>query len=163
MVTTRKPAVSNTAAPAKPVVAVKPSAKLAATPAGRKNAAKAAKSKTPKAKAGKAKPAARAGTARAAKPAKPAKAAGKSPANGKASKPAKAAKPKLVRDSFSFPKAEYAVLATLKDRAVKAGKAVKKSELLRAGLKALAALPDLAFHTALDALPARKPARPPKN
>lgn len=157
MATTRKPAVSSTAAPAKPVVAVKPSAKLAATPAGRKNAAKAAKAKPPKAKAGKGKPAATAGTARAAKPAK---AAGKSAANGKA---AKAAKPKLVRDSFSFPKAEYAVLATLKDRAVKAGKAVKKSELLRAGLKALAALPDLAFHTALDALPARKPARPSKN
>ena len=145
MVTTRKPAVSSSAAPAKPVVAVKPSVKLAATPAGRKNAAKAAKP-AKASKPGKAKPAAKAGNGKAAKPAKSAKAG-------------KAAKTKVVRDSFNFPKAEYAVLDTLKERAVRAGKAVKKSELLRAGIKALAALPDLAFHAALDVLPARKPAR----
>lgn len=149
MVTTRKSAVSSTAAPAKPVVAVKPSAKLAATPAGRKNAAKTGKAKATK--AGKGKPAAADAATTKAKAAKPAKAdkAGKA-------RSTKAAKPKVVRDRFSFPKAEYAVLDSLKDRAVKAGKAVKKSELLRAGLKALAALPDLAFRTALDALPARK-------
>ena len=155
MVTTRKSVVSSTASPAKPVVAVKPSAKLAATPAGRKNAAKTGKSKAPKAgatKAGKGNPApADAAKAKAAKPAKAARSD-----KGSKAKSTKAAKPKLVRDRFSFPKAEYAVLDSLKDRAVKAGKAVKKSELLRAGLKALAALPDLAFRTALDALPARK-------
>lgn len=152
MVTTRKSAVSSTAAPVKPVVAVKPSAKLAATPAGRKNAARPGKAKP---KAGKGKPAAAgAPKAKAAKPAKADKAA--TAANTKAIKAGKAAKPKVVRDRFSFPKAEYAVLDALKDRAVKAGTAVKKSELLRAGLKALAALPDLAFRTALDALPARK-------
>lgn len=162
MATTRKSAASNTASPAKPVVAVKPSAKLAATPAGRKNAANATKSKTPKAKAGKDKPATTdAAKAKAAKPAK----APKSDKSDKASKAkgTKAAKPKLVRDRFSFPKAEYAVLDALKDRAVKAGKAVKKSELLRAGLKALASLPDLAFRTALDALPARKRGGKAKN
>ena len=145
MVTTRKPAVSSSAAPAKPVVAVKPSVKLAASPAGRKNAAKAAKP-AKASKPGKARPAAKAGNGKAAKPAKSAKAG-------------KAAKTKVVRDSFNIPKAEYAVLDALKERAVKAGKAVKKSELLRAGIKALAALPDLAFHAALDVLPARKPAR----
>ena len=124
---------------------MKPSVKLAATPAGRKNAAKAAKP-AKASKPGKARPAAKAGNGKAAKPAKSAKAG-------------KAAKTKVVRDSFNFPKAEYAVLDTLKERAVRAGKAVKKSELLRAGIKALAALPDLAFRAALDVLPARKPAR----
>lgn len=149
MATTRKTASGTAAAPAKPAVPVKPSAKLAATPAGRKNAAKAAKRKTTKAADGKGKSKAGATTA------KP----GKASKEAKAGKPAKA----MVRDSFRFPKAEYAVLDTLKERAVNAGKAVKKSELLRAGLKALAALPDLAFRTALDALPARKPHRTPKN
>ncbi|MGZ5179601.1 MAG: hypothetical protein ACXWC2_03930 [Ramlibacter sp.] len=89
----------------------------------------------------------------------------------KATKPAKAAKPpkadkprkpKLVRDSFTIPKPEYAVLDTLKARALKTGKAVKKSELLRAGIKALAALPDLAFVAALDAVPTLKTGRPAK-
>lgn len=147
MATTPKTTAGSAAAPARRAVPVKPSAKLAATPAGRKNAAKAAKRKGPK-------------TSGKAGPAAPAKASrtGKKPA-----KPAKAPKAKLVRDSFRFPEAEYAVLGTLKERAVKAGKAVKKSELLRAGLKALAALPDLAFRTALDALPARKPRRAPKD
>ncbi|WP_427912489.1 hypothetical protein ACPWT1_17885 [Ramlibacter sp. MMS24-I3-19] len=159
MVTTRKPAVSSSASPAKPVVAVKPSVKLAATPAGRKNASKAKPAKDKSAKTGKSKPAAKAGNGN---PAKQVKAGARTLKAGKSAKAGKAAKTKLVRDSFSFPKAEYAVLDVLKDRAVKAGKAVKKSELLRAGLKALAALPDLAFHAALDVLPARKPARKSK-
>ena len=154
MVTTRKPAVSSTAAPAKPIVPVKPSAKLAATPTGRKNAAKAAK--PPKLTSGKGKPAAKAGKGMSAKRAN---ASDNGARTGKNTKTGKAPKARLVRDSFRFPEAEYAVLDALKDRAVKAGKAVKKSELLRAGLKALAALPDLAFHAALDVLPPRKPAR----
>lgn len=154
MVTTRKPAVSSTAAPAKPVVPVKPSVKLAATPTGRKNAAKAAK--LPKVNSAKGKAAAKAGTRKSARPAN---ASDNAVRTGKNAKAGKAPKARLVRDSFRFPEAEYAVLDALKDRAVKAGKAVKKSELLRAGLKALAALPDLAFHAALDVLPPRKPAR----
>lgn len=111
------------------------------------------------------KPAAQAGSpplaaapAKPAKDAKPAKAA-------KAAKPSKAdkpRKPKLVRDSFTIPKPEYVVLDTLKARALKTGKSVKKSELLRAGIKALAALPDLAFAAALDAVPALKTGRPAK-
>lgn len=162
MATTPKTTAGSAAAPAKRVVPVKPSAKLAATPAGRKNAARAAKRKRPDGASGKAGAAA----AEVAKPSKAAKASGSSDKAGKASKGGKAAKApkaKLVRDSFRFPEAEYAVLDTLKERAVKAGKAVKKSELLRAGLKALAALPDLAFRTALDALPARKPRRQAKD
>ena len=75
----------------------------------------------------------------------------------KAEKPKK---PKLVRDSFTIPKIEYVVLEALKQRAVKLAHPVKKSELLRAGIKALAALPDAAFMTALANVPTIKTGRP---
>jgi hypothetical protein len=78
----------------------------------------------------------------------------------KAAKPEKIKKPKQVRDSFTMPKTEYAVLDVLKLRASKAGNAVKKSELLRAGIKALAAMSDAAFADALKAVPAIKTGRP---
>ncbi|WP_372825743.1 hypothetical protein [Polaromonas sp.] len=82
------------------------------------------------------------------------------PAAPKAEKPAKAKKPKLVRDSFTIPKAEYLVLDQLKQRAGTLTRPVKKSELLRAGIKALAAMPDAAFLTALANVPAIKTGRP---
>jgi hypothetical protein len=69
-------------------------------------------------------------------------------------------KPKLVRDSFTIPKLEYVVLEALKQRATKLTRSVKKSELLRAGIKALAALSDAAFLSALDKVPAIKTGRP---
>ncbi|MGV3569232.1 MAG: hypothetical protein ACO1PB_01440 [Ramlibacter sp.] len=71
-------------------------------------------------------------------------------------------KPKLVRDSFTIPKAEYAVLDELKQRAARLGQPVKKSELLRAGVMALATMRDAAFLAQLDAVPAVKTGRPPK-
>lgn len=80
----------------------------------------------------------------------------------KAEKPVKAKKPKLVRDSFTIPKAEYAVIDELKQRAGKLAHAVKKSELIRAGIKALAAMPDAALLAALKAVPAIKTGRPNK-
>ena len=69
-------------------------------------------------------------------------------------------KPKLVRDSFTIPKTEYLVLDDLKLRANQLTRPVKKSELLRAGIKALAALSDAAFLSALDQVPAIKTGRP---
>ncbi len=69
-------------------------------------------------------------------------------------------KPKLVRDSFTIPKIEYGVLDGLKARAVKLAQPTKKSELLRAGIKALAAMEDSAFLAALKAVPAVKTGRP---
>ena len=69
-------------------------------------------------------------------------------------------KPKLVRDSFTIPKAEYMVLDGLKQRAAKLTRPAKKSELLRAGIKALAALSDAAFLIALEQVPAIKTGRP---
>jgi hypothetical protein len=78
----------------------------------------------------------------------------------KAVKPAKVKKPKLVRDSFTIPKDEYVVIDSLKVRAGKLGQSVKKSELLRAGVKALAAMSDIQFKAALSNVPTIKTGRP---
>lgn len=78
----------------------------------------------------------------------------------KVDKPAKVKKPKLVRDSFTIPKDEYVVIDSLKMRAGKLGQAVKKSELLRAGVKALAAMSDIQFKAALSNVPTIKTGRP---
>ncbi len=79
-----------------------------------------------------------------------------------ASKVDKPKKPKLVRDSFTIPKAEYTVLQQLKQRAVECGTPAKKSEVLRAGIKALAGMGDAAFLAALRCVPAIKTGRPAK-
>ncbi|NMG28176.1 hypothetical protein [Aromatoleum evansii] len=71
-------------------------------------------------------------------------------------------KPKLVRDSFTFPEADHARLGELKQRALKSGREIKKSELLRAGLAVLVAMPDAAFLAALDGVERIKTGRPAK-
>lgn len=91
--------------------------------------------------------------------AKPVKVAPPAPAKTPA-KPKVTKKPKLVRDSFTIPKAEYVVLEDLKQRAAGLAQSVKKSELLRAGIKALAAMSDTAFRAALNDVPAIKTGRP---
>jgi hypothetical protein len=69
-------------------------------------------------------------------------------------------KVKLVRDSFSLPKAEYASIDALKKRAMTMGVSVKKSELLRAGLMWLSGASDSALKAALTAVPTLKTGRP---
>jgi hypothetical protein len=69
-------------------------------------------------------------------------------------------KPKLVRDSFTIPKAEYVVVEELKQRADKLSRPAKKSELLRAGIKILASLSDAALLSALAQVPTIKTGRP---
>ena len=91
-----------------------------------------------------------------------AKAAAKPAAKVAPAKPVKLKKPKMVRDSFTFPKAEYAVLDGLKMRAAKLGSPAKKTELLRAGIKAIAAMQDAAFVAALKSVPSLKTGRPAK-
>ena len=93
------------------------------------------------------------------------KTAGAKPLSAKATvaaKPAKAKKPKLVRDSFTIPKEEYAVLAELKQRCATLAQPTKKSELLRAGIKALAGMGDKSLLAALKAVPSIKTGRPKK-
>jgi len=74
----------------------------------------------------------------------------------------KAKKPKLVRDSFTIPKLEYLILEELKQRSSILGNSIKKSELIRAGIKALAAMADANFLAAIKAVPAIKTGRPAK-
>jgi hypothetical protein len=82
----------------------------------------------------------------------------------KAAKPSKAAKAEpLVRDSFTMPQADYALIDTLKQRALVLQRPTKKSELLRAGLQALATLDDTKLRTTLNALVALKPGRRKKS
>lgn len=73
---------------------------------------------------------------------------------------AKQKNPKLVRDSFTIPKAEYGVLEELKQRAAQLARPVKKSELLRASIKVLASMSSAAFLTALNQVPTIKTGRP---
>lgn len=56
-------------------------------------------------------------------------------------KPAKPVKVKIVRDTFSMPAPDHALLTTLKKTCQDQGRKVKKSDLLRAGLALLAKLP----------------------
>lgn len=58
--------------------------------------------------------------------------------------------------------ADFDVIATLKAKAIGAKRAAKKSELVRAGLRALAALDAKALVAALDQLEAVKTGRPKK-
>ena len=72
-------------------------------------------------------------------------------------------KPKLIRDSFTFPKDEYQAIAGLKQKALGLKHSAKKSEILRAGLKLLSGLNDKAFLVALTNVPALKTGRPAKS
>jgi hypothetical protein len=113
-------------------------------------------------------PAGKASSAEAAKPkatrakrATPPKAA---PVNiAVESKSKRAKKEKVVRDSFTMPKSDYAKLAELKQKCLEAGVAVKKSELLRAGLLLLAAAPAdklLEVIAAVETVKTGRPAKP---
>jgi len=75
--------------------------------------------------------------------------------------PAPAVRPHLVRDSFTMPEQEYAVLATVKQACLKAGFEVKKSELLRMGVALLGQLDTASLRAVLDSLPQLKTGRPP--
>jgi hypothetical protein len=75
--------------------------------------------------------------------------------------PAAAARPHLVRDSFTMPEQEYAVLGAVKQACLKAGFEVRKSELLRIGVALLGQLDTKSLRAVLDSLPQLKTGRPP--
>lgn len=72
-------------------------------------------------------------------------------------------RPKVVRDSFTMPENDYAKIAELKKTCVTGGASVKKSELLRAGLHALAALAPVDLLAAIGRLESVKTGRPAKD
>ncbi len=99
------------------------------------------------------------------------------PASARKSPPAKtAAKPekkhkkekkpdskvKVVRDSFTMPQDDYALIAELKVKALTGGLHVKKSELLRAGLHLLAKSSAAQLKRAVSGLEKIKTGRPRK-
>jgi hypothetical protein len=133
---------SSAKAPVKKAVPAKPAAKKSTKPAGPATAATAVKV---------ARKAARAAAA-------PAKATRAKPAATPVAAPAR---PRLVRDSFTMPEEEYAVLATVKQACLKAGFEVKKSELLRVGVALLGRLDVGDLRAVLASLPQLKTGRPP--
>ena len=72
-------------------------------------------------------------------------------------------KVKVVRDSFTIPKGEYSQISALKERGLKLGLEVKKSELIRAGLMLLTSASDAALRKALANVPTLKTGRPGKS
>ncbi len=70
---------------------------------------------------------------------------------------------KVVRDTFTMPREDYEQLAALKQRCLDAGLAVKKSELVRAGLLLLASGPTKRLLAAVKAVEPVKTGRPPKS
>lgn len=153
------------AAPATKAVIRKPAAKPAARPATK--AAVAAKPAVatkaaiaPKAAAPK--PAPKPVAAKPVAPKKPVAPAAK-PVLSKAEK--KAAKPKKVkqvRDSFTMPEDEYAVLAQVKKSCLKAGVEIKKSDLLRIGVSLIKNLKIAELKDILSGLTPLKVGRPKK-
>ena len=67
---------------------------------------------------------------------------------------------KVVRDSFTMPIGDYERIAELKERCIRLGLAMKKSELLRAGLAALDQLPDHALKSVASGVESVKTGRP---
>jgi hypothetical protein len=123
--------------------------------------------KTPRATRAAPKPAAKPAVKRAAKPVAKPRAATKAsaaPADKKPKAPKHAkSHDKPVRDSFTMPQADFALIALLKERALAERREAKKSELLRAGLHALAALDAAALVAALGRLQPIKVGRPSKH
>ena len=74
----------------------------------------------------------------------------------------KTRKAKLVRDSFTMPEAEYAVLGAVKKACLKAGFEVKKSQLLRVGVALLQSIEITKLKTLVATLPPLKAGRPKK-
>ncbi|GJJ01746.1 hypothetical protein RugamoR64_22840 [Duganella rhizosphaerae] len=160
-----KAAVKPAATKAVPKAAAKPAAAKAAPKAAPKAAAKAAPKAAPKAAA---KPAAKAAPKAAAKPAP--KTAVKAAPKAAAAKPApvdaakdKTRKEKLVRDSFTMPEQEYAVLGQVKKACLKAGFEIKKSELLRIGVALISQIDLATLQNVLASLPQLKTGRPKKD
>lgn len=139
-----------TAKAVKKVTASKPASVKSAAPATKKRVRKPVKKvSTPVSPVTKTK---------AASPAKPS-----TQAKAKPAAEPKTKKPKLVRDSFTFPKDEYQAIAALKVKALGLKQSVKKSEILRAGLMLISSLNDKAFLAALNKVPALKTGRPAKS
>lgn len=140
---------------AKPASSAKPVVKTPAKPTPAQTVAAATQAKADK-------PAKAEKPVKQDKPAKPEKAAKPAKVSKVDAKPEKTRKPKLVRDSFAMPETEYGRIAELKKRMQALGHPVKKSELLRGGIAALAALNDAELKAVMGRVERIKTGRPAK-
>jgi hypothetical protein len=69
-------------------------------------------------------------------------------------------RPRVIRDTFSFPEHDYRLIVEIQERCLKSCISVTKSEILRAGLKALSALPDVKLVRAMSTIERIKTGRP---
>lgn len=68
--------------------------------------------------------------------------------------------PRVIRDSFTMPGFDYDLIWTIKQRCLVLGMGVTKSEVLRAGLKALMAMPEKDLKAVVEGLEKVKTGRP---
>ena len=68
--------------------------------------------------------------------------------------------PKVIRDSFTMPQADYELITTLKNRSLSAGISTTKSEILRAGLLALDQMTEADFLNKIGGVEKIKTGRP---
>ena len=130
----KKPVAKPAARPAPKVAAAKPVAKPAAAPKDEKKVEKVEKIEKPV----------------------------KAEKTEKIEKAAKPKKVKQVRDSFTMPENEYAVLAQVKKSCLKAGVEIKKSDLLRIGVSLIKNLKIAELKDILSSLTPLKVGRPKK-
>ena len=171
MINTATPAVAEeTQVAEKPATkkspATKPKAARKSPTAKKKAAAKKVDSKSAKLKKEKtaaSKAAEKAKPAKETKQAKQPKQTKQKVTKPKTSKAEKPKKPKLVRDSFTMPAQEYALLAQVKKTCHADGIPIKKSELLRIGVAQLAAMSTKKLKAAQAALTPLRAGRPKKH
>ena len=82
------------------------------------------------------------------------------PKKPKSDKRDKPSWPKLIRDSFTMPESDYVRIKSLKSRLLTAGVEIKKSEVLRAGLVALAGMSDTQLQKVVAQVERIKTGRP---
>lgn len=70
---------------------------------------------------------------------------------------------KVIRDSFTMPLSDYALIGEIKQRCIGLGLAMKKSELLRAGLRVLDRMPDTVLSEVVADVESVKTGRPAGN
>lgn len=67
------------------------------------------------------------------------------------------------RDTFTFPRSDYQIIETLKEQCLRAGVAVSKSEIIRAGLHALKNLDETQLLEVVKGIEKIKTGKPKQN
>ncbi len=66
----------------------------------------------------------------------------------------------VIRDAFTMPESDYSLIKEIKTRAIARGVDTNKSEIIRAGLRALDGMTDAALARALKGIERVKTGRP---